>query len=317
MAGSMRWRTRSPPSCHQPCVRPVSSRSLAGSLKKIWQETANTSRVAEAFEQAAPGNPAPPAYRCSAGRRCRCVAARNAGVGAAAEAQVARQRQHLDLRKRAGRRTPRCHRSEPLSTTMISLSGLPARRRSPRADTSASRSLPFQLGITTERRAALAARPREDRCRRQRSASRRHRLHRSVSARARSRQRQRQRAETISNGESSSSGRQRRSKRFSKAMSSGVGAPGRARPCGPASPSGKPRRAPPVRPACSGFLLRSRSAQAVRSSQLLLGVVQRFHRASPVRRSASDFHGERGFHVPRPLASWRAGPASSSAILAS
>ncbi len=42
-----RWRTRSAPSCHQPWVRPVSSRAFAGSLKKIWQETAKTAGSAK------------------------------------------------------------------------------------------------------------------------------------------------------------------------------------------------------------------------------------------------------------------------------
>ena len=95
----MRWRTRRPPSCHQPWVSPVSSRTRAGSLKKIWQETAKTS-----------GSPKP----SSSGARKPGVhphvavqqhhdivpGGAKARVRAAAETQVRGQGQQFHLRKR-------------------------------------------------------------------------------------------------------------------------------------------------------------------------------------------------------------------------
>ena len=91
MAGSMRWRTRKPPSCHQPCVSPVSSRSLFGSAKKIWQETANNSRIVEAFEQRREEIRRSTRISLLSSRTTSGVGRRaEAGVRAAAEAQVAR-----------------------------------------------------------------------------------------------------------------------------------------------------------------------------------------------------------------------------------
>ena len=137
-----------PPSSHQPCVRPVSSRSLLGSLKKIWQETAKTFAIGEAFEQ----------RREEVGRHAHVAVEQHddvvpgcaeAGVRAAAEAEIRGQRQHLhrgkclahELGAAVGRavvdhddlRSPDCRESASMTE---------GRYRS-------SRSRPFQLGMTT------------------------------------------------------------------------------------------------------------------------------------------------------------------------
>jgi hypothetical protein len=113
------------PSDHQAWVRPVSSRCLAGSGKKIWQETAKTSGSVK---------PSRSGWRKSGSDAHVAVEQDDdvvfrgleAGIRAAAEAQVFRQGDAGGLRGSAARTNSALPSVEPLSTTMISLPGWPA-----------------------------------------------------------------------------------------------------------------------------------------------------------------------------------------------
>src|SRR5215471_564838 len=143
----MRCRTRNPPSCHQPCVSPVSSRSFAGSLKKIWQETANTSGSR---------NPSSNGARKSGATRMSLLSSTTIAFFAARNPALLPPPKPR-LVGNASTRTPgnRSRRNsalpsvDPLSTTMISFSGLPARASITDGRYFSSRSRPFQLGMTT------------------------------------------------------------------------------------------------------------------------------------------------------------------------
>src|ERR1017187_8541572 len=203
MAGSMRWRTRSAPSCHQLCVRPVSWRTLAGSLKKIWQETEKTvgsvkpsrsgarkpastrmslfSRTTMSLEAARkPALEPPPKPRLAGSARsltCGNAERTNSGLPSVKPASTrmslfSRKTMSLEAaRKRAldpppkprlagSARSLTCGNAErtnsglpsvePLSTTTISLAGLAASADTTEGRNFARRSLPFQVGMTTE-----------------------------------------------------------------------------------------------------------------------------------------------------------------------
>src|ERR1035441_6027826 len=148
MAGSMRWRTRKPPSRHQPCVNPVSSRSLWGSAKKIWQETAKTPGSAKPSRS---GARKPGATRMSlfSSTTTLFAAARMPALEPPPKPRFAGSATTL-TRGNAAVTYSALPSVEPLSTTTISLSGLPARASITEGRYFSRRSLPFQLGITTE-----------------------------------------------------------------------------------------------------------------------------------------------------------------------
>src|ERR1035437_3271502 len=143
----MRWRTRRLPSCHQPWVRPVSSRSRFGSVKKIWQETAKTS-----------GSPKPSSRgaRKSAATRMSLfsrttmsfVAARTPALQPPPKPRFS-GRARTPTSGKLARRKSALPSVEPLSTTRIWLAGLPASAVRMLGMYLASRSFPFQLGMTT------------------------------------------------------------------------------------------------------------------------------------------------------------------------
>src|ERR1035441_7369372 len=143
----MRWRTRRLPSCHQPCVRPVSSRSLAGSVQYMWQETANTS---------ASPKPSSRGARKSAATRMSLfssttisfLAARNPALEPPPKPRFSGRARTVTSGKLA-RRKSTLPSVEPLSTTRISLAGFPASAVRMLGMYLASRSFPFQLGMTT------------------------------------------------------------------------------------------------------------------------------------------------------------------------
>src|ERR1022692_3409984 len=92
----MRWRTRRPPSCHQPCVSPVSSRSLAGSVKKIWPATANTSASLKPSSRGARKSGATRMSLFSS-TTISFLGAANAGFAAPAKPRVLRQGENRDV----------------------------------------------------------------------------------------------------------------------------------------------------------------------------------------------------------------------------
>jgi len=200
----MRWRTRSPPSCHQACVSPVSSRSFFGSLKKIWQETAKTCGSAK---------PASSGARKSSATRMSLFssttmsfdAARNPAFDPPPNPRFFSSGTSFTCGN-AVRTNSALPSLEPLSTTTISLAGLAASAPTTEGRYLARRSLPFQLGITTEAaldRGTSAFEP---------GALRPKSFHkRSATAKT-------TKLTAISRGEIRSSGRAR-SKRFKKAMS--------------------------------------------------------------------------------------------------
>ena len=147
--GRSRWRTRRPPSCHQPCVRPVSSRSFAGSLKKIWQETAKTCASAK---------PSSSGARKSGSTRMSLLSSTTIRSSRRGIPRSIRrrspdssvERHQLHFAESAARTNSALPSVEPLSTTTISLPGLPASASTTDGRYFSSKSLPFQLGITTE-----------------------------------------------------------------------------------------------------------------------------------------------------------------------
>src|ERR1017187_6906044 len=155
MAGSMRWRTRSAPSCHQLCVRPVSSRSLAGSLKKIWQETEKTSG---SLKPSRSGARKPASTRMSLFSRTTMSfeAARKPALEPPPKPRLAGSARSLTCGK-AERTNSALPSEEPLSTTTISLAGLAASAATTEGRNFASRSLAFQVGITAEAQTGGAA----------------------------------------------------------------------------------------------------------------------------------------------------------------
>ena len=252
-SASMRCRTRSAPSCHQPCVRPVSSRSLSGSLKKIWQETANTSGSRKPSSSGARKSGVHPHV---AVQQHHDVVLRRAeaGIRAAAEAQIRSAAPAPSPAGNAARRNSALPSVDPLSTTTISFSGLPASAvdRS-RADTSPAGRC---RSSWESRRVARVARDGR-RCGSRRCRPRRVQ-NRSVSASAstadrhqqRREQQQRQRAQQRVSGTPCQTGRQLRAQPDLAARASSIARRGPA-------PSARPAASP---------LLSSRSAHAVRSS---------------------------------------------------
>src|ERR1017187_3657166 len=224
MAGSMRWRTRSAPSCHQLCVRPVSSRSLAGSLKKIWQETEKTSG---SLKPSRSGAMKPASTRISLFSRTTMSleAARKPALEPPPKPRLAGSARSLTCGN-AERTNSALPSEEPLSTTTISLAGLAASAATTEGRNFASRSLPFQLGMTTEAQtggaasAGAARGPRADEG--VRPPERRPSVDMSACATMwnRSVRASAQALTNTRNGESRSSGSERR-KRFRSGMSTG------------------------------------------------------------------------------------------------
>src|ERR1035441_90012 len=143
----MRWRTRRLPSCHQPCVSPVSSRSLAGSVKKIWQATANTSASLKPSSRGARKSGATRMSLFSS-TTISFLAARNTALEPPPNPRFSA----WSIPVTSGnlpRRKPALPSLEPLSTTRISLAGFPASATRMLGMYLASRSFPFQLGMTT------------------------------------------------------------------------------------------------------------------------------------------------------------------------
>src|ERR1017187_8695579 len=217
MAGSMRWRTRSAPSCHQLCVRPVSSRTLAGSLKKIWQETEKTSGEVKPSRS---GARKPASTRMSLFSRTTISfeAARKPALEPPPKPRLAGSARSLTCGN-AERTNPALPSVEPLSTTTISLAGLAASAATTEGRNFARRSLPFQVGMTTEAQAGGAVFA---------GAARGPRADEGVGPPVRAGTSLRSRSVTASakalmntrNGESRSSGSERR-KRFRSGMSTG------------------------------------------------------------------------------------------------
>src|SRR3954452_2086904 len=141
----MRCRTRSIPSCHHACVSPVSSRTFVGSLKKIWQDTANTSGSAK---------PSSSGARKSGATRMSLfnsttmsfVATRKPAVDPPPNPRFFGSASTL-TDGNAALRNSALPSVEPLSTTMISL---PPIASTTEGRYFSSKSLPFQFGITTE-----------------------------------------------------------------------------------------------------------------------------------------------------------------------
>ena len=124
-ASSMRCRTRRPPSSHQPCVRPVSSRRLAGIAEKDLAGDGEDFVVGEAVEQ----------RREEIGLDAHVAVQQHddvvprgakAGVRSAAEAEILSAAPRPSPAGKCSRRNSALPSVEPLSTTMISFSGLPA-----------------------------------------------------------------------------------------------------------------------------------------------------------------------------------------------
>src|ERR1035441_2628967 len=151
----MRWRTRRLPSCHQPCVRPVSSRSLAGSVKKIWQATANTSVSLKPSSKGARKSAAP---RMSLFSRTTIsfLAARNPALEPPPNPRFSGRARTVTSGK-LSRRKSALPSLEPLSTTRISLAGFPASATRMLGMYLASRAFPFQLGMTMVAQALMPA----------------------------------------------------------------------------------------------------------------------------------------------------------------
>ncbi len=123
----MRWRTRRLPSCHQACVRPVSSRSFFGSLKKIWQETANTNGSANPLRS---GDRKSSSTRMSlfSSTTMSLEAARNPAFDPPPNPRL-RSSASSFTRGNAFRTNSALPSVDPLSTTTISFAGLPASGR--------------------------------------------------------------------------------------------------------------------------------------------------------------------------------------------
>src|ERR1700682_4491403 len=205
----MRWRTRKLPSCHHPCVNPVSSRTLLGSLKKIWQETAKTPGSPKASSRGA---------RKSGVTRISLFSKTTMPFRASRKPSLEPPpkprftgRANTRTDGWAVRRNSALPSVDPLSTIRISLSGLPARASITEGRYFSSSSLPFQLGITTET-APFGRGSNEGAVETGRGTRRRNR---SVRARVSA-------AIATSTGESSSNGSERRN-RLRNAMSTGGG----------------------------------------------------------------------------------------------
>src|ERR1039457_4062061 len=151
----MRWRTRRPPSCHQPWVRPVSSRSLAGSVKKIWQETAKSSGSRKPSSSGARKSGA---TRMSLFSRTTMsfLAARKPALEPPPKPRFCGRARTVTSGK-GSRRKSALPSVDPLSTTRIWLAGLPASAVRTLGMYLARRSFPFQLGMTTVAQALLPA----------------------------------------------------------------------------------------------------------------------------------------------------------------
>src|ERR1019366_2150544 len=151
----MRWRTRRLPSCHQPWVRPVSSRRLVGSVKKIWQETAKTSGSLKPSSRGA---------RKSGATRMSLFSSTTMSFRAARKPALEPPpkprfwgRGRTVISGKFARRKSALPSVEPLSTTRIWLAELPASAVRMLGMYLASRSFPFQLGMTTVAQALLPA----------------------------------------------------------------------------------------------------------------------------------------------------------------
>src|SRR5271157_6019483 len=226
MAPSMRWRTRNPPSCHQPWVSPVSSRTLAGSLKKIWQETEKTSGSAKPSSSGA-RNPASTRMSLFSSTTTSFLAARKPAFDPPPKPRLAGRARSFTCGN-AARTKSALPSVEPLSTTTISFSGLPSMAAATEGRYFSSSSLLFQLGMTTE---AAVGRGRGGRSgapgrRPQWSASQRTSVAASAAA-----------AATTSSGDSSSRGSARRT-RFRKGMSTGRQVRAQAHPAAQLHPAG-------------------------------------------------------------------------------
>src|ERR1017187_7106616 len=151
----MRWRTRRPPSCHQPWVRPVSSRSLFGSVKKIWQETAKTSGSRKPSSSGARKSGA---TRMSLFSRTTTsfLAARKPALEPPPKPRFCGRARTVTSGK-VSRRKSALPSVEPLSTTRIWLAGLPASAVRTLGMYLARRSFPFQFGMTTVAQALMPA----------------------------------------------------------------------------------------------------------------------------------------------------------------
>ena len=211
MAGSMRWRTRKLPSRHQPCVRPVSSRTLWGSMKKIWQETAKTAASAKPSRSGARKSGATRMSLLSS-TTIPFAAARMPAFDPPPKPRLAGSAITL-TRGNAAARYDTLPSVEPLSTTTISLAGLPASASTTEGRYFSRRSLPFQLGITTEAAAGTGFAWLKSGAAAVVCLAPKMRHARSTTASAMA-------ARAISNGETSSSGSGSRT-RFNRAISDG------------------------------------------------------------------------------------------------
>src|SRR5665213_992808 len=146
MPGSVRWRTRRLPRSHQNSVRPVSSRILFGSEKKIWQETENTCSSV---------NPSNSGCRKSASTRMSLFSSTTTSCWAAANPALEPPPKPRFV---ASATTRTCGKRswmnaalpsvEPLSTTMTSLPGTRSAAAITEGRYLSRRSRPFQLGMT-------------------------------------------------------------------------------------------------------------------------------------------------------------------------
>src|SRR5260370_27398352 len=143
----MRWRTRRLPSCHQPCVSPVSSRTLAASVKKIWQETVKPSGARKTSSSGARKSGATRMSLFNS-TTMSFLAARKPAFDPPPKPRFCGSARIVTSGKVA-RRKSALPSVEPLSTTRISFAGLPASAVGMRGMYFSSRSFPFQLGSTT------------------------------------------------------------------------------------------------------------------------------------------------------------------------
>src|ERR1017187_859402 len=149
----MRWRTRRPPSRHQPWARPVSSRSLFGSAKKISQETAKTSGSRKPSSSGARKSGA---TRMSLFSRTTTsfLAARKPAWEPPPKPGFCDRARTVTSGK-VSRRKSALPSADPLSTTRIWLAGLPASAVRTLGMYLARRSFPFQFGMTTVAQALM------------------------------------------------------------------------------------------------------------------------------------------------------------------
>ena len=139
----MRCRTRSPPFSHHPCVNPVSSRNFAGSLKKIWHDTANT------FSSA---NPSSSGRRKSAATRMSLlssttisfVAARNPAFDPPPNPMFVWFR----ITRTVGNRSARNSADPSVLASSTTITSFPSAAAITLGRYFSSRSRPFQFGIT-------------------------------------------------------------------------------------------------------------------------------------------------------------------------